>query len=155
MLSIAICEDDVMQQRSLVALLNEIGLNESLDLHTFNSGEELIKSYESGNRYSIILLDMQLNDLNGIQTAKLIKRFDSNCLFIIITSIIEYAIDGYSIGAYDFILKPVDKNKFNSVIYSAVREWQSIMNKVYVIKSRDRLTSIRLSEIRYIESNKN
>ena len=74
MISIAICEDDVMQQQVLEALLNEIGLKESLDIHKFKSGEDLIKSYEGGNKYSIVLLDMQLNEMDGIQTAKIIKQ---------------------------------------------------------------------------------
>lgn len=155
MLNIAICEDDLNQQQIIKALLTEIGYNDSFKIHIFGSGEDFIKSYEDGNRYSIILLDMQMNDLNGIQTAKVIKQYDSDCLFIIITSIIEYAVDGYSIGAYDFILKPIDKDKFHSVINSAVREWQNNMRRVYIIKSRERLSSIRLSEISYIESYKN
>lgn len=155
MLNIAICEDDLNQQQTIKELLTEIGYDESFNIYIFGSGEELIQSYEDGNRYSIILLDMQMNNLNGIQTAKVIKQYDSDGLFIIITSIIEYAVDGYSIGAYDFILKPIDKDKFHSVINSAVREWQNNMSRVYIIKSRDRLTSIRLSEISYIESYKN
>lgn len=155
MFNIAICEDDLNQQQIIKALLTEIGYDESFNIHIFGSGEELIQSYADGNRYSIILLDMQMNELNGIQTAKVIKEYDSDCLFIIITSIIEYAVDGYSIGAYDFILKPIVKDKFHSVINSAVREWQNNMSRVYIIKSRDRLTSIRLSEISYIESYKN
>ncbi len=155
MISIAICEDDVKQQQVLEALLNEIGLKESLNLHKFNSGEDLIKSYESGNKYSIVLLDMQLNNMDGIQTAKIIKQFDKNCLFIIITSIMEYAVEGYSIDAYEFILKPVNKDKFNTVIKNAIKELQSRMNKTYLVKTRERMATIRLSEIRYIESNKN
>ena len=155
MISIAICEDDVKQQQVLEALLNEIGLKESLNLHKFNSGEDLIKSYESGNKYSIVLLDMQLNEMDGIQTAKIIKQFDKNCLFIIITSIMEYAVEGYSIDAYEFIMKPVNKDKFNTVIKNAIKELQSRMNKTYLVKTRERMATIRLSEIRYIESNKN
>ncbi len=155
MISIAICEDDVMQQQVLEALLNEIGLKESLNLHKFNSGEDLIKSYENGNKYSIVLLDMQLNEMDGIQTAKIIKQFEKNCLFIIITSIMEYAVEGYSIDAYEFILKPVNKDKFNTVIKNAIKELQSRMNKIYLVKTRESMVAIRLSEIRYIESNKN
>lgn len=155
MLSVAICEDDLVQQEILKALLDEMGYTKSLEIQTFSSGEELIQSYKEGNRYSIIFLDVKMKGLNGIQTAKLIKAFDRDCLFIIITSIIEYALEGYSISAYDFILKPIEKEKFQSVVNRAVREWQSNMAKVYIINSRNKLTSIKLSQIRYIESNKN
>jgi len=116
MLDIAICEDDIIQQERLEILLSEIGLQESINLRKFDSGERLIKSYESGDRYGIILLDMQLDQLDGIQTAGIIREYDKNCLIIIITSVMEYAALGYSIDAYDFIMKPVDKEKFGRVI---------------------------------------
>ena len=155
MLDIAICEDDIIQQEKIEQLLLEIGLKDSINLGKFNSGEELIKSYESGGRYGIILLDMQLDKLDGIQTAEIIRKSDENCLIIIITSIMEYAALGYSIDAYDFILKPVDKNKFNRVITNAVKELQVRMNKTYLVQTRNKTMAIRLSEIQFIESNRN
>lgn len=155
MLEIAICEDDIIQQQRLEVLLFEIGLKESVNLRKFDSGERLIKSYEAGDRYSIILLDMQLNELDGIQTAGIIRKYDKNCLIIIITSIMEYAVEGYSIDAYDFMLKPVDKVKFSRVINNAVKEIQVRMNKTYLIESRDKTKAIKLSEIQFIESNRN
>lgn len=155
MLEIAICEDEIIQQQKLEELLFEIGLKESINIRKFDSGEALIEAYESGDRYSIILLDMQLDGLDGIQTAKIIRKSDKNCLIIIITSIMEYAVEGYSIDAYDFMLKPVDKVKFSRVINNAVKEIQVRMNKTYLIQTRDKTKAIRLSEIQFIESNRN
>jgi len=155
MLEIAICEDDIIQQERLEILLSEIGLQESINLRKFDSGEKLIKSYESDDRYGIILLDMQLDLLDGIQTAEIIRGYDKNCLIIIITSVMEYAALGYSIDAYDFIMKPVDKEKFGRVINKAVKELQARMNKTYLIQTRDKTKVIKLSEIQFIESNRN
>lgn len=155
MLDIAICEDDIMQQERLEMLLFEIGLKESINLRKFDSGEKLIKAYESGDRYGLILLDMQLDQLDGIQTAEIIRESDKNCLIIIITSVMEYAVEGYSIDAYDFILKPVDKVKFGKVINNALKELQVRMNKTYLIQTRDKTKAIKLSEIQFIESNRN
>jgi DNA-binding LytR/AlgR family response regulator len=155
MLEIAICEDDIMQQEKLEMLLFEIGLKESINLRKFDSGERLIKSYELGDRYGIILLDIQLDQLDGIQTAEIIRGYDKSCLIIIITSVMEYAVEGYSIDAYDFIMKPVDKVKFARVINKAVKELQVRMNKTYLIQTRDKTKALKLSEIQFIESNRN
>jgi len=155
MLEIAICEDDIIQQERLEILLSEIGLQESINLRKFDSGEKLIKSYESDDKYGIILLDMQLDLLDGIQTAEIVREYDKNCLIIIITSVMEYAVEGYSIDAYDFIMKPVDKVKFARVINKAVKELQVRMNKTYLIQARDTTKAIKLSEIQFIESNRN
>lgn len=154
MLTIAICEDDKIQQQQLEKLIFDIGLKESIKLDKFDSGEELVQAYEAEERYSIILLDMHMNELDGIQTAEIIRKWDKNCLMIIITSIVEYAVLGYSIDAYDFILKPVNKEEFVKKISKAIREIQVIMNKTYAIQTRDTTIALRLSNIIYIESRK-
>lgn len=154
MLTIAICEDDKYQQEELERLIKDTGLEESADIQKFNSGEELVQAYEAGKRFSIIMLDMQMNELDGIQTAEIIRKRDKECLIIIITSIMEYAVEGYSIDAYDFILKPVDENKFTRIFTKAIREIQTLANKVYTIQTRDLTLALRLSEIAYIESSR-
>ena len=154
MLTIAICEDDRCQQNELERLIKDTGLEDSVDIEKFSSGEELVQAYEDGGRFSIILLDMQMNELSGIQTAEIIRKWDKVCLIIIITSIMEYAVEGYSIDAYDFILKPVDEKKFTRVFSKAIREIQTIANKVYTIQTRDLTLALRLSEIAYIESSR-
>lgn len=154
MLTIAICEDDLKQQRELEERIADMDLKEAIDLCKFNYGEELLQDYEAGKRFSIILLDMQMNVLDGIQTAKLVREMDENCIIIIITSIIEYAVEGYSIDAFDFILKPVDKEKFNMVLTKAIKEIQANAKKVYVIQTREKLLGLRMSTISYIESYK-
>ncbi len=155
MLEIAICEDDVIQQELLESLLFEIDLKEAINLCKFDSGEKLIQSYELGDRYGVILLDMKLDKLDGIQTAEIIRKYDKTCLIIIITSIMEYAVEGYSIDAYDFIMKPVDKVKFSRVINKAIKELQVRRNKTYLIKTRNKTKVLKLSEIQFIESNRN
>lgn len=154
MLTIAICEDELQQQQELEALILDMGLKESINLQKYSSGEELVKAYVANKRFSIILLDMQMNELDGIETAEIIRKWDKDCLIIIITSIMEYAIEGYSVDAYDFILKPVKKEKFCKIFAKAIKEIQVRTNKIYSIKTRDKTKAIRLAEIQYIESSR-
>jgi DNA-binding LytR/AlgR family response regulator len=154
MLSIAICEDDKEQQQYLEKQIEDFNILESMEILKYDSGTELIRAYEKALRFSIILLDMRMSGLDGIQTAEIVRKYDKNCLIIIITSTMEYAVDGYSINAYDFILKPVNKEKLEKVLRKAVNEIQSSMNKTYVINTRDKTTVLRLSELIYIESDK-
>jgi len=154
MLAIAICEDDKMQQIEIEKYVRDLLLDESIEIDLFDSGEELVAAYERGKKYSIILLDMQMKKLDGIQTAKLIKKHDKYGIIIIVTSVIEYAVEGYSIDAYDFILKPVDESKLHRVLAKAIDEIQVTMNKSYLIKSREKIIAIRLLDVLYFESNK-
>lgn len=153
LINIAICEDEKKQQLKIKKMIENLKLSETYELHTFSSGEELIDSYDNDQRFSIILLDMKMNELNGIQTAEIVRRYDKNCVIIIITSILKYAVDGYSIDAFDFILKPVDEVKFSRVILKAVKMVQSFMNQTYVIETREKTAVLKLSDILYLESN--
>lgn len=154
MLKIAICDDNLQQQEEVELLIQGMGLKESVVIKKFSSGEDLLKAYKDDQRFSVILLDMQMKELDGIQTAEYIRKYKGNCLIIIITSIIEYAVKGYSIDAYDFIMKPVGKKKFVKVLSKAINEIQVRENKVYTIKRRDMTVALRLSRIIYIESDK-
>ncbi|HAE61834.1 MAG TPA: hypothetical protein DCG38_05835 [Eubacteriaceae bacterium] len=154
MIRIAICEDDSKQQNEIEGYIVNMESKEPIEINKFDSGEELVKAYEAGEKFAIILLDMQLIDIDGIQTAKTIKRLGDKSIIIIITSILEYAVEGYSIDAFDFILKPIDKEKFKNILIKAIDEIQSRKSGIYVIDTRDSILAIKLATILYIESNK-
>jgi len=152
MLKIAICEDDIKQCQTIENLINNAELKEPYKVEQFDSGEALVKAYQEQQRFSIILLDMQMGELDGIQTAEIIRKYDKTCIIIIITSILEYAVEGYSINAYDFILKPIDKAKFFKILKKAIKKIQT--NKVYIIQMKEKTAILKVSDIVYIESNK-
>lgn len=78
----------------------------------FLNGRELVHQYERGRKFDIIILDMLMKPLNGIETARLIRKYDSEVPILIVTGTVEYAMDGYQVNAYRYILKPVDKAYF-------------------------------------------
>ena len=154
MYKIAICEDDKEQQKLIKNLISTNDYSEINEINVFDSGEDLVHAYEREQRFSIILLDIQMNGINGIQTAERIRKLDKDVLIIIITSILEYAVDGYSINAYNFILKPIDTEKFCKVMNNAIEILKENENKVYRIQTRESTRLIKLSDIQYIESDK-
>lgn len=154
MLTIAICEDDKMQQQEIEKYVRSLFMDEPIDIDVYDSGEDLLAGYKCGKKYSVILLDMQMKELDGIQTAKAIKEYDRHGTIIIITSVMEYAVKGYSVGAYEFILKPVNEKKLHHVLSQAIKEIQIRMNKSYLIKTRERTAVLKFSEVIYIESYK-
>lgn len=147
----AICEDDKDQQNYIKNLLLKTG-NDIQNIETFDSGEALVEAYNNEDYYSILILDMQMDKLDGIETAEIIRKYHKNEIIIIITSILEYAIEGYSINAFDFILKPIDEIRFNSVIGKAINKIREDTNNVYSIQLRELTKLIKLSDILYFES---
>lgn len=151
-MKIAICEDDKEQQQFIESLLKENKKYNDIEIRLFDSGEELIDAYQSGQVFSIIFLDMQMKELNGIETGQYLRKYDKKAIIIIITSILEYAMDGYSINAFEFILKPIDREKFDKILERAFKKVKDYTQKVYIVQAKDRVKVVRLSDIIYFES---
>lgn len=151
-MNIAICEDELKQQQILEKMTRELHLQVPYKLQIFSSGEELIQAYHKGQKFNIILLDMQMKGINGIETGKIIRTLDTEVKIIIVTSILEYAVEGYGIKAYDFILKPVRSAKFNKVMKSAMEQLLSKNSQTYMVKTREKTCILPLTDIYYIES---
>lgn len=154
MYKIAICEDNIEQREYIKNLIIENNYFDNNEIEIFSSGENLLVAYESGLRFSIILLDMQMNGIDGIETAKVIRKYDKNVRIVIITSIIEYAVEGYGINASDFILKPIDVLKFNKVMSSVIEKLNKEECDVYEVQMRDITRFVKLSEVLYFESDR-
>lgn len=150
---IAICEDDIVQLGHLKDMIERCSLDMDFEIALFASGEELAAAYEKGRRFEILFLDMRLKDLDGIQTAEIIRQYGGSCSIIITTSVLEYAIDGYRINALDFLLKPIAQDKLENALLRAVHLVQAKEDPTYTIETRDNTIVLKAADILYVESN--
>lgn len=108
MLRIAIVEDDAacMEQlrQNLTAYAKEKG--EEFRLDCFAAGMDLMENYRPV--YDLILLDIEMPHFNGMETARRIRRTDEQVLLMFVTNTAQYAVQGYEVGAVDYLLKPVN-----------------------------------------------
>ena len=107
MLKIAICDDEKYYrdriENLLKAYLQEHNLNAELVL--FQSGESFISQQENLVKYDIVFLDINMNEMDGIETAMRIRRFYSSTYIIFVTAFIDYALEGYKVNAVRYIMK--------------------------------------------------
>ncbi|WP_024620668.1 LytR/AlgR family response regulator transcription factor [Metaclostridioides mangenotii] len=153
MIKIAICEDEKYQQVLLKAhieqIFKELSVKYSLDV--FNSGEELLENYHKD--IDIVFLDIQLNEINGMDTARKIRISDNKVEILFITSLIEYALEGYEVRAYRYLIKPVKYDDLKEYIINCIKE-VDIKNKYIMIKEQGCRIKIDINEITYIEVQK-
>lgn len=90
---------------------------------TFSSGEDVIKNLNK--KPDLVLLDIMLPGVNGIETLKKIKQFDENLPVIMLSAqgSIEVAVDSLRYGAYDYFTKPIDQQKLELSIKNAIRNY--------------------------------
>lgn len=153
MIKIVICEDEKEQQELLRLYIVQIfeGLYVKYNLEIFNSGEELLECYTKGT--DILLLDIQMEPINGMDTARRIRESDNKVEIIFITSLIEYALEGYEVRAYRYLIKPIKYDDLKSNIINCIKEID-IKNKYIIIKEQGNRIKLDINIITYIEVQK-
>ncbi|MGO1041997.1 LytR/AlgR family response regulator transcription factor [Clostridioides difficile] len=153
MIKIVICEDEKEQQELLKTYINQIFevLSVKFKLEVFNSGEELLERYSKDT--DILLLDIQMGQISGMETARKIRVLDDKVEIIFITALIEYALEGYEVKAYRYLIKPVKYENLKENITNCIKE-VDIKNKYIMIKSQGSQTKLNINEITYIEVQK-
>ncbi len=151
-MKICICDDDFKQVEKLENLINKNPLSKQVvDIDVFYTGSKLLEHIKSENFYNIIFLDIEIGDANGIEIAKKIRKIDSECLIIFVTSYSKYALDSFEVLPFRYIVKPVDEQKFSKVFTEAVEQVESDNNYIILRKSAQRY-NIKYSDIVSITS---
>lgn len=148
----AICEDEKVFADDLRNKVNNFfaDCGEKIDFDMFSDGTQLLSSVENGSQYDIIFLDIQLENSSGMETAAMLRELDRIVPIIFVTGIEYLASDGYSVGAFDYIIKSSLDDKLESVLLRFV---QSQSEKNIVTENlQGEIEVIPVGEILYVES---
>lgn len=120
-----------------------------MDTSRYTSGSAFLKCYKKC--YDIIILDVDMPQLNGIETAKEIRKHDQDVTIMFITNIAQYAINGYEVDAVSYMLKPVLYQDFAMTFYRVVSKAMQRTERFIPIETSDGLQTIRVSDLVYVE----
>ena len=121
MISIAIVEDEQQQKEQLCDFVNQYQTvaGVKLAVQTYTDGDELLEDFRPG-KFDILLMDIQMKRMDGLTAAEKIRAQDETVIIMFITNIVQYAVKGYSVQAFDFIVKPVDYDAFTKKLEMAI-----------------------------------
>lgn len=151
MLKIAIVDDDNACLEQEAAYTARYAKEKQLQIETsiFHSGMELMK--QLSNRFDIIFLDIEMDGMDGIETAREIRKAGSDAVIVFITNMAQYAINGYEVGALDYVLKPVTYYSFSVRMDRAVLRVDKREPKELLLNLQDGVRRLRTDEIHYVE----
>ena len=153
MLHIAICDDEPVHASKIEKLTEQFLAAQGLDaaVELFSCGEGLLAS---DTPFDIVLLDVDMKEgLDGIETARLLRRKNDMAILIYISAFIEFAPAGYEVNAFRYLLKnDLDRN-FSACMSSALEQLNR-EEEHWVIHTGGEEIAVYLKDIRYIESTK-
>ena len=150
-INIAVVEDEEVNQQQIQEYIRqyEIDNHENINIVFFENGSHIIKDYKS--EFDIILLDIEMPKMDGMETAERIRETDSNVVIIFITNMAQYAISGYSVGALDYVLKPISYYTFEVKLKRAIKRVKTEKPGQVILHLDDGIKLLNTNRIYYIE----
>lgn len=119
-------------------------------INEFTNGYDFIENYTAD--YDIIFMDIEMPHLNGMTLAKKLQSLDSEAILVFITNLSQYAIKGYEVGAYDYLLKPVSYEIFK-VKLNGIKRVLDVKRKVgLAIQTENGYVRVNVDTLLYAES---
>ena len=112
MIQVAIVEDEISAQDQVKACLSLLSKKQSVEFNitTFSTGSAFLEKFAC--QFDIVFMDIEMPGLNGMETAKLMRKKDSEVVLVFVTNLVQMALEGYQVEALDFIVKPIESASF-------------------------------------------
>jgi len=152
MIHIAIVEDEEIYSNQLNDYVERYCKESGIDMKVtfFTDGDEIVLHY-SGD-YDIILMDIQMEFMNGMTAAEKIREMDTKVVIMFITNMVQYAIRGYQVNALDYMVKPVEYFSFSQKLAKAIERIKPDPHKYISVTTDNGLKKLNIDEILYVES---
>ncbi|MCM1500469.1 MAG: LytTR family DNA-binding domain-containing protein [Clostridium sp.] len=155
MLKIAICDDEKYFRNELKEILENYLKDNGIrfEIDTFSSGKEFIELGIGMIKYEVVFLDINMDELDGLMTAKKIRENSKDIFVVFVTAFVNYTIEGYKVDAVRYILK--SNHMLKESVYECMEAIQEKMNYTVTWKEFDfneGHKKVSLEHLLYIES---
>lgn len=155
MFRIAICDDSVDQVKAIQACLeNYLHKNgyENAALSSFTDPNEFLATLEKSGGWDIVLLDVCMPDVLGIDIAKRIRTRNDKTEFIFLTVSPDYAVAAFSLKAAHYLIKPFSQVEFDEAMDRAIKPFLRKSGNIILQMENGALQVVGISDIIFIES---
>lgn len=156
MVNVAICDDNIIFANKLESMLIKISKQEciAIDTDVFTNGRELLDCVNSNEvGFDLIFLDIEMKEINGLETARQLRKIDEFVLLIYVTCHESYAIEAYDVNPFQFMVKPIDLDKLRNYF---IKAYERIIRypEYYPFEYKKRKYRVSINDIMYFQSNR-
>lgn len=156
MLRIALCDDEINARDALRFQLEKV---------LYDGSEEIVYEFNSGKRTAswlakhpgeidLLFLDVEMDEMNGMEAAMEIRRFNQDIMIVFVTGYTDYVFDGYKVGALDYIIKPAPLERIRQLM-ERVRSLSAHQSDTFfTFQNIDGTFKVNLKDILYFYSEK-
>ncbi len=149
---IAICDDSTadaaFDREMLTAWAQARG--EPVEVEVFPSAESFLFRYDEDKSFDILLLDIEMEGMDGVPLARRVRRVSDTVEIVFITGYSDYIAEGYDVAALHYLMKPVSREKFFSVMDRAAEKLRK-NQKPLTLETSQGLVRMPVGELRWAE----
>lgn len=151
MFNMCIVEDDENALNTLKGFIERYSQSNEItsQVTAFNRAEDFLKNCPSST--DIVFMDIELPDINGMEAVRRLREFNKRVIVIFVTNLAQYAVNGYEVNAFDFIVKPVTYYQFAMKLRRALECLQKLSNRRIWVATRSGKKFVSANSIMYVE----
>ena len=151
MIRVAIVEDDEKTLNELYGLCSRYFTesDQKFTVNLFKSGIDFVSAFK--DNYEIVLLDIDMPLMNGLDTAKMIREIGSRCAIAFVSNLTQFVLKGYEVAACGYVLKPVTYEKLKRLLKRVVATIDKDPKKRLVLKMNGNVVIIPADSVCYVE----
>ena len=151
MINIAIIEDEKKVRELIVSYMKRYSNGDTgkFSADEFDKAEPFVYNYKAG--YDIIFMDIELPGINGMEASQLIRKADSEVMIIFVTNMAQFAVKGYEVEAFDFIVKPVLYAEFAMKMDRATKALGLRKGRNIWVATRSGRKAVNTEKLMYVE----
>lgn len=151
MYKVAVCDDEPIMREQILLFLRHVEeeQGERFSIACFSSGEELLAQMDRDTQ--ILLLDIRMGQLSGLDAARRLREENEGLCILFITSLAQFALEGYEVHAFGFLTKPLQYETFRRQILDAVHMVERRGGTVIALRGQNEVVIYQTNEILYFE----